>query len=92
MQLDFTIEAQNNRRFTQHFAADPQVIVPKLHDALCSRRVLTMDFIEGKKILDCSGSQAERRARVLETIGQVNLPDPDQIVRAFPHQLSGGQR
>ena len=62
MQLDFTIEAQNNRRFTQHFAADPQVIVPKLHDALCSRRVLTMDFIEGKKILDCSGSQAERRA------------------------------
>ncbi len=37
-------------------------------------------------------SQAERRARVMETIGQVNLPDPDQIVRAFPHQLSGGQR
>ena len=62
MQLDFTIEAQNNRRFTQHFAADPQVIVPKLHAALCSRRVLTMDFIEGKKILDCTGSQAERRA------------------------------
>lgn len=62
MQLDFTIEAQNNRRFTQNFAADPQVIVPKLHAALCSRRVLTMDFIEGKKILDCTGSQAERRA------------------------------
>jgi ubiquinone biosynthesis protein len=62
MQLDFTVEAENNRRFTQNFAADPQVIVPKLHDALCSRRVLTMDFIEGKKILDCTGSQAERRA------------------------------
>jgi len=62
MQLDFTIEAQNNRRFTQNFAADPQVIVPRLHDALCSRRVLTMDFIEGKKILDCTGSQPERRA------------------------------
>jgi peptide/nickel transport system ATP-binding protein len=37
-------------------------------------------------------SAAERRARVLETIGQVNLPDPDHIVRAYPHQLSGGQR
>jgi len=37
-------------------------------------------------------SAAERRARVMETIGQVNLPDPDQIVRAYPHQLSGGQR
>ena len=28
-------------------------------------------------------SQAERRARVMETIGQVNLPDSDQIVRAY---------
>ena len=62
MQLDFTIEAQNNRRFTRNFAAEPQVIVPKLFDPLCSRRVLTMDFIEGKKILDTGGSQPERRA------------------------------
>ena len=62
MQLDFTIEAENNRRFTRNFAAEPQVIVPKLFDPLCSRRVLTMDFIEGKKILDTGGSQPERRA------------------------------
>ena len=62
MQLDFTIEAENNRRFTRNFNTEPQVIVPKLFDPLCSRRVLTMDFIEGKKILDCGGSQPERRA------------------------------
>ena len=62
MQLDFTIEAENNRRFTRNFNTEPQVIVPKLFDPLCSRRVLTMDFIEGKKILDTGGSQPERRA------------------------------
>jgi len=62
MQLDFTIEAQNNQRFTANFALMPEVIVPRLHPQLCSRRVLTMDFIEGQKILDCKGSQAERRA------------------------------
>ncbi len=62
MQLDFTIEAENNRRFTRNFNTEPQVIVPQLFDPLCSRRVLTMDFIEGKKILDCGGSQPERRA------------------------------
>ncbi len=62
MQLDFTIEAQNNRRFTANFAFMPEVVVPKLHDPLCSRRILTMEFIEGKKILDVGGDQASRRA------------------------------
>src|SRR6201995_5672169 len=33
-----------------------------------------------------------RRARVLELIDHVHLPDPTRIIRSFPHQLSGGQR
>ncbi len=52
MQLDFTIEARNNHRFRRNFAADPDVIVPRLYESLCSRRVLVMEFIEGVKILD----------------------------------------
>ena len=35
---------------------------------------------------------AERNARVLEVMRDVNLPDPDQLVHSYPHQLSGGQR
>jgi peptide/nickel transport system ATP-binding protein len=35
---------------------------------------------------------AERRERVGELAREVELPEPDSIVRAFPHQLSGGQR
>jgi len=52
MQLDFTIEASNNRRFRNNFAGDPDVIFPLLVDELCSERVLVMDFIEGEKILN----------------------------------------
>jgi len=37
-------------------------------------------------------SPAARRARVLELIGDVRLPDPERIVDSYPHQLSGGQR
>jgi peptide/nickel transport system ATP-binding protein len=36
--------------------------------------------------------KAARRARVLELIDSVHLPEPARIVRSFPHQLSGGQR
>ncbi len=50
------------------------------------------DQIEEAMKVHTRMSAAERRARTLETIGQVNLPDPAHIIGAFPHQLSGGQR
>jgi len=36
------------------------------------------------------GSRAERRARALELLGQVGIPDPASRLGSFPHQLSGG--
>lgn len=30
------------------------------------------------------------RARTIELLSQVNLPDPESIVRRYPHELSGG--
>ncbi len=34
--------------------------------------------------------RAERRARTLQLLRDVGIPDPEQRARAFPHQLSGG--
>ncbi len=34
--------------------------------------------------------RAARRARVIELLEQVGIPDPVRRLRAFPHQLSGG--
>lgn len=34
----------------------------------------------------------ERKARVLDIMEQVHLPDIDRVYRSYPHQLSGGQR
>ena len=36
-------------------------------------------------------SKAEGKAQVLNLFGQVELPDPERIYAAYPHQLSGGQ-
>ena len=34
----------------------------------------------------------QRRAKVLEIVREVLLPDPERIIASYPHQLSGGQR
>jgi microcin C transport system ATP-binding protein len=35
---------------------------------------------------------APARARTLEVLGQVGIPDPQSRLKSYPHQLSGGQR
>jgi len=37
-------------------------------------------------------SEEEAYARALEMVRAVKLPDPERIMRSFPHQLSGGQQ
>ncbi len=34
----------------------------------------------------------QRRAEILRVFERVRLPDPERMLRSFPHQLSGGQR
>ena len=35
---------------------------------------------------------ARRRAEILRVLARVRLPDPERMMRSYPHQLSGGQR
>ncbi|MBI2469332.1 MAG: ABC transporter ATP-binding protein [Candidatus Rokubacteria bacterium] len=36
--------------------------------------------------------EVEARARALRMLAEVNLPDPEDVLRRYPHQLSGGQQ
>ncbi|MFJ9949638.1 dipeptide ABC transporter ATP-binding protein [Kitasatospora sp. NPDC091207] len=38
------------------------------------------------------GSRARRRARAIDMLGQVGIPEPAVRVDHYPHQLSGGQK
>ncbi|HEX8166477.1 MAG TPA: ABC transporter ATP-binding protein [Beijerinckiaceae bacterium] len=37
-------------------------------------------------------SERERKAKVIEIMGSMRLPDPERLYDAYPHQISGGQR
>jgi peptide/nickel transport system ATP-binding protein len=37
-------------------------------------------------------SRQERRARALDALAQAELPDPEDVWRKYPHELSGGMR
>ncbi len=45
-QLDFAIEAENNRRLRRDFAAIERIRIPALIDDLCTADVLVMEFME----------------------------------------------
>ena len=46
------------------------------------------EMLEIHTHLDAAG----RKARVIEVMRDVKLPDPELIAQSYPHQLSGGQR
>ncbi len=58
-QLDFRVEARNNRRFRENFRAEPMVVFPEIIEALSSERILTMSYIEGTKILSTRQTRSD---------------------------------
>ncbi|PIP39351.1 MAG: ABC transporter [Desulfobacterales bacterium CG23_combo_of_CG06-09_8_20_14_all_51_8] len=51
-ELDYKIEANYLERFAANFKDDPTIHVPKVYRDLTTRRVLTMEFIDGTKVSD----------------------------------------
>ncbi len=57
-ELDYRLEADHADRFRRNFANDPAVYVPQMYRAFSTRRVLTMEWIEGIKITDYAALDA----------------------------------
>jgi ubiquinone biosynthesis protein len=52
LELDYTHEARNAESFHRNFAHDPRVVVPRVIRQYSSARVLTLEFLQGRKVTD----------------------------------------
>jgi predicted unusual protein kinase regulating ubiquinone biosynthesis (AarF/ABC1/UbiB family) len=55
MELDFLNEARNCETLRTNFASRPDVVIPKVRHDFTTRRVLTMEMVEGLKVTDLEG-------------------------------------
>jgi len=51
-ELDFKLEAMNQKEFGRLFAFRSNVMVPKVYQELCSSKVICMEYVDGCKITD----------------------------------------
>ncbi len=62
-ELDYRYEAQNVARFRRMFADDQEILIPQVFPQLSSRRVLTLEYMEGYKLQDVLSPQVDRQLR-----------------------------
>jgi predicted unusual protein kinase regulating ubiquinone biosynthesis (AarF/ABC1/UbiB family) len=63
-ELDYDHEARHAALYRGIFAGDPTIRVPDVHGDLSTRRLLTMGWLEGRKILEFKGDSLEVRNRL----------------------------
>lgn len=87
-ELDYANEARNIERFGANFAGQEGIVVPTVHADLCRRRLLVMDWVEGRNLghalRDSDRATAEEALRLLVDafLKQILV---DGFVHADPH-------
>ena len=49
-ELDYLTEGRNSERIAKQFSAQPEIQIPNIHWNLSSKKILTMDFVQGIKV------------------------------------------
>jgi hypothetical protein len=67
-ELDYELEAQNQRMFARHYRNHPFIRIPDVHTRLCSDSVLVTDWIDGKPLAAAEAMTQAERDRIAEII------------------------
>lgn len=79
-ELDFRIECENSEKAAKNFENDNTsgVYIPKVYHDYLSKRILTMEFIDGVKVTNVNG---------LEELGLNPKKVADRIIKLFSDQI-----
>ena len=85
-ELDFVHEADNVRAFQATHAERHAIRIPAVHETLSSPTVLTMEYLEGVRLLDAD-LDPERRAALARTVVDVSFRQlfVDGLFHGDPH-------
>jgi len=69
-ELDYTIEGRNADRVRKQTEDNPHVYIPKIYWESTTRKILTMELIDGKNVnqIDTAEMSKERREHISETV------------------------
>ncbi len=85
-EMDFGIEAQNGERFRRNFIGHDTIRFPRSYKAASSRRVLTLEFFDGKKIYAAIEAGYDGKKIARNTVGIViKMIFEDGFFHADPH-------
>ncbi len=95
-ELDFTLEADNAKRFAQNFEGHPHAVFASIYKDASSKRVITMDLLDGHKVykaIEDHGHQGPVIAKAAAGI-IIKMIFEDGFFHADPHPgniLIGGE-
>ncbi|MBO9534912.1 MAG: AarF/ABC1/UbiB kinase family protein [Solirubrobacteraceae bacterium] len=87
-ELDYELEAQNQRTIARLYRGHPFIVVPEVHTRLCGRRVLVTEFVEGRRFEDMVATATpEERDRFGEILVRFYLNGAvrHQFLNGDPH-------
>jgi len=58
-EMDYNLEADMMRRIRRNFEDDPDVVIPEVVERLSGRRVISMEYVESRKINDVEALEAK---------------------------------
>jgi len=80
-ELDFELEAQQQRTFARAYRGHPAVFVPEVVTEFSRRRVLVSEWVEGRKFAEMLSLDQDERDRIGEIIVRFFLGSMDRIGR-----------
>src|SRR3954447_21399750 len=86
-ELDYELEAQNQRAIERLLRGHPFVRVPRVHTSLSTRRVLVSEYVEGERFEDVRRDDEAQRDRYGEIVFRLyfGLLYRDRIALGDPH-------